>query len=211
MEGLLSEVFKNTWVITILGGALATVFGSFFVRKLFEDKKSDNPDKNLNHLNSIVKNKININIPSERPTINPALTKIINPKEINYYKETAKILFIDDLDLKNKIGNLVNAGWKNVSQITEADNIDAKEILEANVIFVDYKGVGKKLKEKGLAVAGAIKNRYANNKWVILYSAHPLPIPVGGFDKKANTSLAKNSDIYELEQKILEGLGELNK
>jgi len=139
----------------------------------------------------------------------PDQTKVIVPRDVNYYKEYAKILFIDDLDWSDKIKNLKEEGWKNVLQITDTQNLDRIEIREANIIFVDYKGVGKDLKDEGVDVIVALKKRYKDNKWIILYSAENVPISAT-LDKRADSSLAKNSSIYEFEQKILEGLGKVN-
>jgi hypothetical protein len=173
-----------------------------------KEKKSLENDRRRNFdRRASIFNQININ--SEKKPLDPEQTKIIAPMEITHYKEYAKILFIDDLDWTDKIKNLQDAGWKNVSQITNPQNLDRIEIREANIIFVDYKGVGKNLKDEGVDVIYALKKRYGDNKWIILYSAQPsVPISATS-DKKPDASLAKNSSAYEFEQKILEGLGRI--
>jgi DNA-binding NarL/FixJ family response regulator len=48
-----------------------------------------------------------------------------------------------------------------------------------------------------------LKQQYGEAKWIIFYSAHPFTLDV--YDIGANSFLAKNSDFYEIENKIIEG------
>lgn len=116
-------------------------------------------------------------------------------------KVKTKVLFIDDEKFK-KIANLKKAGW-NVIQKSRLDNLDDDSVLSSHVIFVDYKGVGSRDSEEGIGLLKALKKRYGDQKWLILYSAHELSLNVYGIG--ANSYLAKNSTEYEIEQKIIEG------
>ena len=195
--------FENVWVVTIGGGAAAGLLTWFIVR-LFKAPKKDTTSGNS--VNNSVVNNVNVNVPQGKNSdISPGAASLI---EIAFYKDNSRILFIDDLDLKSKIKNLMSAGWKNVMQIQTADNLDQKDIREAHIIFVDYKGIGPS-KEQGLAVIQALRERYKTSKWLILYSAHEVPL--NAFNRGADSYLAKNSSVYELEQKIIEGLGKITK
>lgn len=93
------------------------------------------------------------------------------PKEFCDVQKIAKILFIDDKDCQIVI-NL------------ERNNFDVKKINDvvspatdasvqwANIIFVDYKGVGKKMFEKkeGLGLISEFKRVYGNKKRYVIYS-----------------------------------------
>lgn len=88
----------------------------------------------------------------------------------NDIKNTAQILFIDDEDF-NVIKMLRKAGWKNIKRIPDFANLDIIDLKNANVVFVDIKGVGivGGYKNEGIGLAAAIKKKYPN-KGVILYS-----------------------------------------
>lgn len=94
-----------------------------------------------------------------------------NPGSVqNDIKNTAQILFIDDEDF-NVIKMLRKAGWKNIKRIPDFANLDIIDLKNANVVFVDIKGVGivGGYKNEGIGLAAAIKKKYPN-KGVILYS-----------------------------------------
>jgi len=190
---------QNPWIITIVGGVVVTIITAFFINKNKENVNKNNQSNNQsNNQNTVVTTNINF----DKKEIKE-LSNVSGTEKVGLFKDSSRILFIDDLDLTNKIKNIESAGWKNVIQIREADNIDQKEIREADIIFVDYKGIGPS-KEQGLAVIRALKNRYKDSKWLILYSAHEVPL--NAFNIGADSYLAKNSSVYELEQKIIEGL-----
>lgn len=182
---------QNPWTITIIGG-LIIVFISYVFRNMFK-KDSGNPQNQSQKFE--INNTINNNLlPS---------TDQSQPLNIPELKIKTNILFIDDQVFK-KVDNLEMAGWKNITQITTVSNIDIPEIIEADIVFVDYKGVGKNYSnEQGVGVIKALKDRYKNKKWVILYSAHSFDLDV--FSTGADSYLGKNSNVYEFEQKIIEG------
>jgi len=114
----------------------------------------------------------------------------------NLDKTNAKILFIDDEDFP-VVDSLKKGGW-DVNKIKDIKDIQSEIIKRAHIIFVDYKGVGKKLakKEEGLGLIRAIKNHYGSSKRVILYSAY------GSFNlsmdmRVADNQLDKNADAYQ--------------
>ena len=196
MQSLISSFLSNTWTYTIVGGALATLLGTYVYIKFFSsDKKSEGVQ-----ITNTINNTFTTNSESSSQTdiLHADTTRIVG------FKKTAKILFIDNESLRDKLRGLNNAGWENVKQIREMENVDLSEIREADVVFIDYKGIGGNERDQGLAVVSALKARYGDAKWLILFTAYN--VPVTAFDKGANDYLAKNSGVYETEQKIIKGL-----
>jgi len=187
MQSLISSFLSNTWTYTIVGGALATLLGTYVYIKFFSSDKKSEGVQITNSESS-----------SQTDILHADTTRIVG------FKKTAKILFIDNESLRDKLRGLNNAGWENVKQIREMENVDLSEIREADVVFIDYKGIGGNERDQGLAVVSALKARYGDAKWLILFTAYN--VPVTAFDKGANDYLAKNSGVYETEQKIIKGL-----
>ncbi len=205
---------ENPWVIGIstpIIAALVIYFLGIESKKKESDKSSIKSNlTNNNHTNQtqnlIVKNYFG----QKSDELRASNLHEVSSSQVNLLKQETKVLFIDDLDLKKKIKNLKEAGWVRVSQLKDAPNIDVQEIRDADVIFVDYKGIGETGSgEQGLSILSALKRRYTNEKYLILYSAHD--VPVDAFNRGANSYLSKNSTIYELEQKILEGINEIKR
>lgn len=96
------------------------------------------------------------------------------PSAVSNLKVTCQILFIDDEPLKLLINALKKSGWKNIKRIDDTANLDLAEIRNADIIFVDIKGVGKELmfKNEGVGLAAEIKMKYPK-KGVVIYSATP--------------------------------------
>lgn len=92
--------------------------------------------------------------------------------EIVDLKGICQILFIDDEPLPILIKTLKKTGWKSIKRIGDIANLDAPDIRNANIIFVDIKGVGKELmfKNEGVGLAAALKQKYPK-KGVVIYSA----------------------------------------
>lgn len=200
MKELVSNFLTNGWTYTVIGGIIATVVGGYLLKKFFgaNGTKAEGV-----HITNTINNQSPANPKTlgEKETVTGDVTKIVG------YKKTARILFIDNESLRDKIRGLKNAGWDNVTQIKDVENIDSPDIRDANVVFVDYKGIGGGEKEQGLAVITALKTRYGEEKWLILFTAYN--VPVTAFEKGANDYLAKNSGTYETEQKIIKGLQKL--
>ena len=125
------------------------------------------------------------------------------PKVSGNIKHTCRILFIDDNPLPVLIKTLKKAGWKYIKRIDDIADLDNLEILNADIIFVDIIGVGKKLQfsNGGVGLAAALKERYSE-KGIILYSAtHEHNI----FDpdiKKADDWLNKNAEPIQFSNMI---------
>lgn len=93
------------------------------------------------------------------------------PKEFCDVQKMAKILFIDDKDCQIVI-NL----QRNNFDVKKIDDVEFpatdSDVQWANIIFVDYKGVGKKTFEKkeGLGLINELKRVYGNKKRYVIYS-----------------------------------------
>jgi len=192
----------NPWTITVLGGIVVVI-----LTKLFLDRKktpvsgiSANNSQN-NNQRVIINNNLNSKAASLE-TNNQTQTEPSIDQDILSLKAKTKILFIED-DVFKKINNLKGAGW-NITQINNVENPDIEVIRSADIIFVDNKGVGQKLSnDQGLGLIKVLRQRYQNKKWLILYSAHPVGLDA--FDSGADSYLTKNSAVYEIEQKIIQG------
>jgi len=93
------------------------------------------------------------------------------PKRFDDIQKTAKILFIDDKDCQIVI-NLKrnNFDVKKIDDVSSpATDVD---VQWSNIIFIDYKDVGKKLfgKKEGLGLINELKRVYGNKKRYVIYS-----------------------------------------
>ena len=111
-------------------------------------------------------------------------------------RDQVSILFIDDQKF-DYVKILKGAGYANTKRISDIKSIDCIEVYQSDIIFVDINGVGKVLfpNEQGFGVAKAIKNKYGEDKCVIIYSAshQPLNKEFLIFDGVLN----KNAEPYE--------------
>lgn len=84
----------------------------------------------------------------------------------------AKILFIDDKDCQ-----IVTSLRRNNFDVRKIDDVLSPvadpDIQWSNIIFVDYKDVGKKLfgKKEGLGLISELKRIYGTNKRYVIYSS----------------------------------------
>src|SRR5688572_26689381 len=109
---------------------------------------------------------------------------------------TANILFVDDEDFPI-VENLKKAGWA-VSAVRDVKDLSDSKLKRADVVFVDFKGVGKVLApgEQGLGLIKAIKNQYGDSKRVILYSGY-TQFSLREDTRVADNQLSKEADTYE--------------
>lgn len=167
-----------------------------YVLKLFFYKKPKN-----NEYASMM-NTININ-----NTNNGATNELKNTNfsggNLEIYKTSKRILFIDD-DTKFKVVQILKTtGWTHTKIIKDVKSLDCAEILEADILFVDIQGVGKLLAfaDEGLGLADAIKTKYPLKK-VIIYSAETKGDRFHKALRTVDSFLAKNADPYEFQQLI---------
>lgn len=117
-------------------------------------------------------------------------------------KKITRVLFIDD-EKFGYIDRIKEAGWS-VSQIFDLNNLDEECVRQADIVFLDYKGVGRSLSqsEEGIGLLKALKKKYPA-KPIILYSAH-AGFNLGDEFDLADDWLPKNADTYVYIQKIEE-------
>lgn len=194
---------NKAWIFDGVGALILVSVLSYAGKKIFGSNKLEksNKDKNIQNNNQTQNISIN-NILSDkgRDILVPDSQKKVT--DVAVLKTKTKILFIDDVNFKN-IANLKNSGW-NVSRIKDVTNLDDENVRTADIIFIDFKGVGRRVSdEQGIGLVKALKSRYGDKKWLIFYSAHDVSLDV--FDIGADDFLTKNSQVYEMEQKIIHG------
>jgi len=93
-------------------------------------------------------------------------------KSFSDIRDTAKILFIDDKECQ-----IVTSLLRNNFDVRKIDDVSSPaidaDVQWANMIFVDYKDVGKKLfgKKEGLGLISELKRVYGNKKRYVIYSS----------------------------------------
>lgn len=96
-------------------------------------------------------------------------------KKMPLTKDSIRILFIDD----NKfpiIENLKSAGYI-VDWIKDIKSIEDSKVIDAHVLFIDYKGVGKNLSQnkEGVGVCKKLKDTYKETKYIVLCTGESIP------------------------------------
>ena len=119
-------------------------------------------------------------------------------------KKICRILFIDDGEF-DVPDILTNSGWKNTKKLSDVESLDSLDILEADIIFVDISGVGRKLRfsDEGLGLISALKKKYPHKK-VVVYSAQRSGDRFHKGLSDADARLAKNADPFQFESLVEE-------
>lgn len=122
-------------------------------------------------------------------------------RSLEEIKRLCRLLFIDDRTFP-VMEILKQAGWSNTQRIKDVESLDQPEIKEANILFVDIQGVGKKLKfqDEGLGLIIALKAKYPNKK-IIAYSAEDQG-QVQAFHQGINVAdsrLSKHAEPYQFQ------------
>jgi hypothetical protein len=130
--------------------------------------------------------------------------KIFKKKSLSLeeIKKRTQILFIDDEPFDYVINGIRQANW-NVKQIMEVYNPDSEDLKNADIIFVDFKGVGKELTptDEGIGLLKLLKNKYPK-KYFIFISGYAGLIPGEKFFDIADGWISKNSDPYVYIERI---------
>ncbi len=116
-------------------------------------------------------------------------------------KNRSHILFIDDQEF-DVVDRIREDGWA-VDTMNDIKSLSDNNIVRANVIFVDYKGVGINLspKEGGLGLIKALKSAYPKKR-MILYSGHTEFSLDELQHRVADDMLPKNSEPFVYIEKI---------
>lgn len=138
--------------------------------------------------------------------------KLKNLFKKNYTKDSVNILFIDDLDMP-VVGSLKKAGYK-VKKVKDVKNIDDAEVKNAQIIFVDFDGVGKFVspQHQGAGLVKELKTKYGFSKYIVLYTAQqtmPADTTMNSLFNIADARMIKDSDVTDFTNQIREGLKKL--
>lgn len=117
---------------------------------------------------------------------------------IDQIKSELKVVFVDDKKF-NIVDLLRKSGWKNVSYRRDILDIDAVEVREAHVFFLDINGVGVAMgfHNQGMGLCGALKRKYGDKKRVVLYSGETSGDIFDNDARMADDTLKKDSDLYQ--------------
>lgn len=175
---------------------------------LIPKKEIENiPEPKVVSNNSISQN-VNVNIAQMEPTvIKPEIVEDNHrnrDQRIDSKKNKVGILFIDDDKNFNVVKILKDSGWKNTKTIVDVKSLDVDAIKNSEIIFVDINGVGKmlNLENEGLDLALMLKQKYDNEKKVIIYSANKNNNPFHEAWDKADGKLEKNALPYQFQNLV---------
>lgn len=211
MELVLSDnwIFNNKeWLFSGVGGvAVAYVLKMVFWSPQRNGAKMGKGDGSLTANTGNVENHTTVNVHSQSISDDNLKKEAESEpnQDIGYFKDRTRILFIDDDNKFNVKAILKDGGWIHTNLLKDVSHLDQKEVVEADILFVDIQGVGVKLgfKDAGLGLALAIKERYPK-KYVVIYSAETRGNRFHEALRKADSFLPKNADPYEFQRLVEE-------
>ncbi|AEH16270.1 putative two-component system response regulatory protein [Shewanella baltica] len=171
------------------------------------NKKQNETPTFSNTINLINTNSIE---PNASSSASKPSTELV--KDEDFYKNTTKILIVDD-EIKFKLPKIFkSAGWVHSKLIKDIDNLDHPDVKEADILFIDVQGVGVSLgfKDEGLGLVEALKEKYPSKK-VIIYSVVSQGDRFHNAFNVCDGQLSKDADPYQF-QRVLEkfAFSELN-
>ncbi len=163
--------------------------------------ENNNESKAQNDNHSKVEGLIDQTIPSEKESSTGVKSEIDTVvKDEDYYKQNTNILIIDD-EVQFKLPKIFrDSGWIHTKLVPDVNSVNAIEIVEADILFVDVQGVGKELgfKDEGLGLVAAIKTKYPHKK-VIIYSVIAEGNRFHDAFNLCDGCLSKDADPYQFE------------
>lgn len=192
-------------IVSIL--TLASLCGGsgYMVYKRMTKVKHNNGNVQDGTRNNIISGDRNVTIVGDNNVVQAAPSgREKQSANENKQKNATQILFIDDEDF-SVLKMLKKAGWKNVKKKQDVCDLDDIDVRNADIIFVDIKGVGLSLgfKNQGAGLAAAIKQRYPDKGVVIYSGTHEHDIFDLDLDK-VDAKLPKNAEpvqfMYLIEQ-----------
>lgn len=198
MDSIIEWLKQNyVWLFEGIGGAVLLAFIGWLYKLLFVSRKGEvNKTNNKSSVENSGNNNntitVNINTPEQKTDVArpiPVPQKLIDPKA------SIQILFVDDQKFDN-VSVLKKAGWINTKSIRDIHRLDAPDILNADVLFIDINDVATDLfpKDQGLGAAVKIKELHPE-KYVVVYSANPQFL--NDALKKVDEFLPKDADPYQ--------------
>jgi hypothetical protein len=196
------EIFTDTYEFLrtnrdwIFGGIGVSLIGALFtlLNPFSKGKEASNTNTNTNTAT------INNNIVLGQGTQITKDNAQVCAHTIEQRKKLTKILFIDDDTSFKVVSILKKAGWTSTKIRKDVRGPDDKDVLEADICFVDVLGVAKALfeKDQGLGLVGAIKDRHPAKK-VVVYSSQEEGEVFNELWDKADAKLRKNAEPYQFE------------
>lgn len=199
----MDNIIENKeWVFSGIGVLVLTVLWKFFgnaLKSFFLIRPSTQSGEKPIPVS--IQNTVNVNnLNNENLSKNDGTLK-----SLDSIKQQKRILFIDD-DTKFKVVKILyNCGWIFTKHVKDAKSLIDKEILEADIIFIDIQGVGSALgfRDEGLGLALALKDKYPEKK-IVIYSVIEDGNRFHDALRKADSFLSKNADPYEFEKTVEE-------
>lgn len=145
---------------------------------------------------------------------NSDLFSSLNPLNFfkkRYTKDNVNILFIDDDDMP-VVDNLKRSGYK-VKKVRDIKNVDDAEVKNAQIIFVDFDGVGRCIspQHQGAGLVQELKTKYGTTKYVVLYTSQ-ISLPTDTIIKlfnEADDRMRKDSDVTDFNIQIRKALSKI--
>lgn len=195
---------NKEWLFS--GGGMVILTGVVAIVTKSKKKQSEPlPIQNTINVTNTNSNEPNTGSSKDEPS-----TKLVKDEE--FYKNTTKILIVDD-EIKFKLPKIFkSAGWVHSKLIKDIDNLDRLDVKEADILFIDVQGVGVSLgfKDEGLGLVEALKEKYPSKK-VIIYSVVSQGDRFHNAFNVCDGQLSKDADPYQF-QRVLEkfAFSELN-
>lgn len=119
------------------------------------------------------------------------------PIETAELKRRTRIVFIDDEPADSLLKTIREAGWS-VQQLTDIANINEETVRTADIVFMDYKGVGKALtpSQEGVGLMKHLRRNYPK-KHIVFYSGFAGFIPGHEVIGLADSWIQKGADPFE--------------
>lgn len=128
----------------------------------------------------------------------------LRTKNIELLKGKCHLVFVDDIEFP-VINILRMSGWANVIHLPDISSLDQCEIRDANIIFLDVQGVGKKLccEQGGLGFILPLREKYPD-KMIVVYSAEEGG-SISAFSEHINAAhkrISRNVEPIEFQLKV---------
>lgn len=187
-------ISNKEWIFSGIGLAVIAFMGKV-AQRYFSSPSDSYVTNNSQH---IVINNQN-RIVSESEIVNEAS---MIPKNVPISKSSVSILFVDDDTRFKVVDILIKNGWTNTKIIKDITSLDQPDVVNADIFFIDYQGVGKALqfRDQGLGLVVALKKQYPDKK-VVIYSAERVDA-FHSATKVADDRISKDADPYAFMQLI---------
>lgn len=190
---------NKEWLFSGLGITIVGLLYRYFLKPKNNHKgEADDAKDNFKPTNNVNINvSTNNNVTKNDRNSTPVHNNNSKSKSNSNIKAITHILFIDDNNFPI-VTSLKRAGWVNTKLKKKITSIDDPLILDSHIIFVDIVGVCKELfKDEGLGLARALKEKYGDQKKIILYSAETEGNRFDKTIRMVDEALPKNAEVYE--------------